>query len=325
VNPDAARDYVSGSILPSMGITGRPFDVSPPPEGGTRSSLFLIRAEGMPPLLMRAFAHHGQAARTAEALRHLDEVGLPAPRLIYHDLARRARLLPGPGRAVPFITVETWIEGRRHAGLADPVEARRAALEVADTLASYHAVTRVTWGRPSAPVRGRFLSFTSYTLAGARRMAGGLASRGWLSQDEAVRVVERFDSWRESIAALAPHNLVHNDANRHNFVLTPEGRIVPVDLHRLAYEPFAEELINALYHFCRKDAVLASAFVEAYFRRAGDESRRVFESTRGFFEPLNYLKKMYQRAARPGGGAVDRDDSKMIRWRGNVLAMEGPP
>jgi aminoglycoside phosphotransferase (APT) family kinase protein len=320
VNLDVLREYVAGRVLPSMGIPGRPFEVSPPPEAGTRSSLHLIRADGMPPLLLRAFDHHGQAARNAEALRHLDEAGLPAPRLVYYDVSRRARWFAGPEGATPYITVETWIEGRRHASLEDPEEARRAALQVAQLLARFHAVTRATWGRPSAPVRGRFVSFASYTLAAVGRLARALVSRSWLSEQEAREVIRRFASWREMISGLGAYHLVHNDANRHNFLLTPDGQIVPVDLHRLAYEPFAEELVNALYHFCRKDADLAMAFTEAYFARAGDEARAVFEMTRGFFEPLNLLKKMYQRSA----GAVDRDDPKMIRWRGVVLAIKGP-
>ena len=49
-----AEEYVARAVLPAMGIAGRRFTVAPPPVQGTRSSLHLVRADGMPPLLMRA-------------------------------------------------------------------------------------------------------------------------------------------------------------------------------------------------------------------------------------------------------------------------------
>lgn len=322
---EAATRYVEGTILPAMGIQGRAFTISPPPEGGTRSSLFLTRIEGMPPLLLRAFQHRRQAVRNAEALRHLDQLELPAPRLVFHDLSRRSRLLPAAEGPLPYVTVETWIEGTRHASIVDPDLAGSTALEVAALLARFHGATRAGWGRPGSELRGRLRSFVSYTMSGSRRIADSLASTGWLGRDEARTVISRFASWREVVGRLDTFNLVHNDANRHNFVVTASGDVVPVDLHRLAYEPFVEEVVNALYHFCRKDTELAERFLAAYFARSSERSREIFETTRGFFEPLNYLKKMYRRGTQPPGGRLERSDPKMARWKEIVLAMgEGP-
>ncbi len=321
MNTAAVEAYVASTLLPAMGISGRPFTVDPPPLAGTRSMLHLVRTEGMPPLLLRAFAHRGQAARSAEALRHLDAAELPAPRLVFHDLLLGSRLMPPYAGRSPFITVETWIEGTRLSSLDDPEASRDATIKVARVLARFHTVTRDTWGRPSA---GRFRSFVSHTLLGARRMVRGLESRGWISSSEAGGLLGAFEAWREVVGALRPFHLVHNDANRHNFVLTPAGEVLPVDLHRLAYEPFPEEVINALFHFCRKDPPLGDRFLEAYVTHAGGNARGVFEATRGFFEPINYLKRMSRRAAEAKDGPPVAEDPKMNRWREIVRGVAPP-
>jgi len=97
-----------------------------------------------------------------------------------------------------------------------------------------------------------------------------------------------------------------------------------VDLHRLAYEPFPEEVVNALYHFCRKDPPLGDRFIEAYVTYAGGNARGVFEATRGFFEPINYLKRMSRRAAEAKGGPLGAEDPKMNRWR-EIVRSVAPP
>ncbi|MFQ5845121.1 MAG: phosphotransferase, partial [Planctomycetota bacterium] len=242
---------------------------------------------------------------------------LPAPRLVFWDLSRRARLAGADGPARPFVTVETWIEGTPHALLSDAAAAREAALGVAVLLARFHAVRRCRWGRPAA---GRARSFVSYTMLGVRRMLRRLESRGWLGAPQARGALAAFADWKETIGRIGTFNLVHNDANRRNFVLTPAGEVMPVDLHRLAYEPFQEELVNVLYHFCRKEEGLAPAFLETYFARAGDEARDAHSSMVGFFKPLHYLKKMYRRAARP----LAAPDEKMDRGGRIVLSVEPP-
>jgi len=303
---DEVDHYVARSVLPAMGIAGRPFTLRPPAEAGTRSSLRLIEPEGMPPLLLRIFDHRTQAARNAGALRHLESLDLPAPRLVFHE-GWRSR-----------ITVETWVEGTRHAGITEPARARAAALSVASLLATYHRVTRDRWGRPDTLLRPKLISFAAATLRAARGMTAALRGQGWLEGAQATSIEQRLGTWRQTIADITSYSLVHNDANRHNFIVSAAGAVTPIDLHRLAYEPFPEELINALYHFCRKDAELAERFVERYFAKAGETARSAFDRTRGFFEPLNFLKKMHRRAA----GSPPAGDPKMLRWRERVAALE---
>ena len=175
---DALTDYVSRSLLPIMGINGRAFTLEPAGAGTTRSRLMLVRIEGMPPLLLRAWERRRQGFKNTEALRHLDGLGLAAPRLVAHDLSPRpARLLRGEAGA-PIVTVETWIEGTPHADLSGE-DAPSATLCVARLLARWHAVTRLRWGRPAG---GRVWPFAAYTLAGVRRMGHALAEGGWLEE-----------------------------------------------------------------------------------------------------------------------------------------------
>ncbi|HKY33760.1 MAG TPA: aminoglycoside phosphotransferase family protein [Candidatus Polarisedimenticolia bacterium] len=317
MNDGSLREYVESSLLPLMGIKGRPFELHPAGPG-TRTAPTLIRIEGMPPLLLRAFPRRRQAVKNAEALRHLDALGLPAPRLVAHDLSVPARLV-GASSTRPFITVETWIEGTTHADLPEPEPARTAALDVARLLARFHAVTRPRWGRPEG---SRFRPFPSHTLLGVRRMCRALERHGWIDPEEARAAGARFESWRDTLCGIETYSLVHNDANRRNFVVGPQGEIVAVDLHRVAYEPFAEELVNALYHFGRKDEALASSFQEAYFEVAGPEALRWFGAMRRFFEPLNYLKKMYRRAV--SGKTLGSEDEKMAAWRRVALSIGSP-
>lgn len=310
---DAQRRYVASTLLPAMGLTDRPFVVEPPSDTGTRSSLGVIRIEGLPPLLMRTHSHRRQVSATVEALRHLESRRLPAPRLVHHDVQLRSFLTGGR----PFVTVETWIEGRRLSSL-DEVTSRDASIKVAALLARFHGVTRPEWGPPRA---ARFVSFETFTLRGARRMLRELKAGGWLDSRRAADLEAGFASWKETLAALGPHSLVHSDANRHNFILTPAGEVCPVDLQRINYEPFQEEVINALYHLCRKDDDLAERFVHTYFVHAGAAARATFEATRTFFEPLHYLKKMYRRHQQQAPGP---DDAKMNRWSAIVSRLEPP-
>ncbi len=310
---EAERSYVASSILPAMGLSDRSFVVEPPADAGTRSAIRLIRIDGLPPLLMRTHTHWRQATATMEALRHLESLALPAPRLVYHDIRLRSRLTGGS----PFVTVETWIDGRRLSSL-DGETSRDAAIKVAVLLARFHRVTREGWGPPRG---ARYVSFETSTLQAKRRMLRELKAGGWFAPQEAADLEAGFSSWKETIAALGPFSLVHSDANRHNIILTPAGEVCPVDLQRVNYEPFQEELINALYHHCRKDGDLADRFVHTYFSHAGAAARERFETTRKFFEPLHYLKKMYRRSRLQTPGP---EDAKMNQWGAIVRRLEPP-
>ncbi len=308
-------DYVAKRLLPLMGIAGRDFTALPPVHAGEGSRLSVVRIEGMPPLLLRAHANRREAVKNAEALRHLDTLGLHAPRLVAQDLSA-ARLLRGEA-ATPCVTVETWIEGTPHADLTDPGPLAEASLGAAQMLARWHAVTRLRWGRPSG---ARLWSYSSYTMAGARRMARSLGARGWLGEAEARQVHGGFLAWRSALSSLDSFNLVHNNLSRRHLIVSESGEVVPVTLHRLSYEPFFEELIITSQRLCRHQPGLHDRFLDTYFEHAGPAARSRWETLRGFFEPLGALKKMYRR----GRHRPCTDDSKMDGWKRQVLAIAPP-
>lgn len=303
------RDYVGRRVLPSLGIGVCPFTVEPPPDLGTRSSLWLVRIEGRQPLLLRSHAHPRQASASVAAMRHMEALSLPAPRVVYHHIPIAAWLIPGRGPRCT--TVETWIDGIAHARLSDPAAIGPATLKVAQLLARLHSVTRRQWGRPDRPGSG---SFSRRAVALARRMLRDLVKTGWLDEESRSRVESELAASRERIDAIRSFSLVHNDLNRHNVVVGADGSLALVDLHRIAYEPFPEEVLNAAYHFTRKDADLGAQFEETYFEHAGEPSRRLFYETRGFFEPLHFLKKMHRRARLLGPRHSAPDDQKMTRY-----------
>ncbi len=318
----ALRSWIESKLLPSLSLTGRRFTVELP-ESGTASTVRRLHIEEAASLILRAHDHRLGGLRTAAALRHLESLGLPGPRLVLADCALTARLMPGAFAGLPCFTVETLIEGRRHAELADAAAAK-AALKVASLLARFHRVTRPAWGWPD---RERRISWAAETLRAASRMSGELAARGWLTESQRSGLGAVLASWRDPLEQLRPFHMVHNDANRHNAMVTGAGEVVLIDLHRLSYEPFPEEVVNALYHFCRKDDALAQEFLAAYLERIDEAARTTWDHTRGFFTALNYLKRLHRRAhqaqLQPPG--LQSDDAKMARWRDIMIESAVAP
>ena len=311
------REFIASRLLPSLGHEGRPFTVMEPAEAGTRSTIHTIRVDGVPPLLVREFAHRRQAVRNVQALRHLEALGLPAPRLVAHDLSWTGRALAGLA-SWPYVTVESWIEGRRLSSLVGPEERRAGLAQVAELLARFRQATRGRWGRPAHPSH---LPFTAFTLFHARRMVARIRSRGWLHRDEASRLKDALASWREPIGGLRPFSLLHKDANPDNFIQTASGDVVPVDLHRLAYGLFPEDVVTALDHFCPLGQGGADIFLRTYFAHA-PEARATFDRSRPFFESLYFLKKLYRRAIHDKAASPDE---VVEQYRRLALSLRPPP
>ena len=320
--PDA-RAYVARVLLPSLGLEGRPFTSEPPAPGGTASRASKVIIEGAPTVLLRLFEDRGRALRSAAALRHLEDLGLPAPRLVHADtglLNRLRRRFPLPC----YATAETWIEGIR---AVDTPDERGTALGIAALLARFHAFTRPRWGRPDRLPDPR--SYAPAVLALAQSMIRRLRVRGILSPEEAVETSSRFAAWRTRLEEIGTFHLVLNDANRRNFILAPDGGIVAIDVQRISYEPCSEEIANALYHFCRHDDRLASLFVAAYLERASLSSRETWGRTAPFFTALNTLKRIHRRtgpeAEAAGGETLVRPgEPRLAAWRDRILTLPAP-
>jgi Ser/Thr protein kinase RdoA (MazF antagonist) len=340
--------YALEVVLPDLGLWHHPFVIQLPDQGGTASRGFRLVIERGPSLLVRVFDDAARARRNAASLRHLERLGLPAPRLLHADLspvnALRTR------RGYPrYATAETWIEGVR---AIDAPDKGSVALQVAELLARFHAFTRTRWGRPGQfpelrpyartvlGIAGRFVDDMERRSVGPMEPGAGPGSAGdpqggtVLTSTEAAEIRRRFLAWNEPLRRIRSFQLVHNDANRRNFVLTPEKTLVAIDVRRISYEPSAEEVANALYHFCRNDAALAARFTERYLERAAPESRASWERAGVFFSAFNTLKRLHRRTGpraaevvHPGEnapGAPPGVDARIPQWKEQLLTLPGP-
>ncbi len=305
--------YVRRRLLPAMRLAGTDVAIEVPPASGTRSSLFRVRVAGSPPLLLRSYARRRGGSRNVRALRHLEALNLPAPRLVHHDLRRGGLPLWGP-----FFTVETWIEGRRVSSLRGTGEWEPALLAVARLLGRFREATRPYWGPPE---RRRLSSYAGCTMREVRVMLRAVRARGWLGAAEASRARQNFALWRGALERIRTFSLAHRDPHADNFLLTPAGDLVPVDLHRLSYEPFPEEAVTSLHRLCPDDPGLQERFLGEYFAGADPRRREWFEEARPFFEPLYFLKKLYRWALLRQPHV---HDERLEPWSRIVAVVEPP-
>lgn len=309
--------YVRRSVLPALRLSDRPFTLETPARAGTRSSLWLLKGTGIPPLLVRLFRNRRGAARNARALHHLEVLSLPAPRLAYHRAGLPLPLPAGCG-AGGCITVETWIEGRPIESLRNTREWEPAVLEIARLLGRFRDIRRSRWGPPGS---WQPFTYARTALWRMRRMVRTLAARGLLNAAEARQARRGFLRWRSVLSNLTSFSLSHRDAHPENFVLTASSQVVPVDLHRLCYAPFQEEIFNALHHVDPAVPGLGQRFLDCYFAGDGAQARRQFEATRGFFEPFYFLKRLHRWALLP---QPPLHDPRLAPWRRAVAAVEPP-
>jgi Ser/Thr protein kinase RdoA (MazF antagonist) len=328
-DPLDAYAYTRQILLPALGLQNHPFVILRPGAGGTASRAFRISIERAPGILLRLFDDRARAGRSARALRHLERVDLPAPRLKHAEL-RWTSLFSRSNGFPRYATAETWIEGVR--AIQAPNE-EAVAMQIAQLLARFHAVTRPRWGRPGGLPEIR--PYAATTLAMAAAMLNDLTSRGILSEAERVEASARMNAWRGALLKIGTFQLVHNDANRRNFIVTPEKTVVPVDVQRISYEPCAEEVANALYHFCRRDEAMAARFLERYLAAAAPKSRESWERTGLFFTAFNTLKRLHRRTGPEARAIVSADevapgdppgvDARIPQWKATLTTLPRPP
>jgi len=314
--PEAAFDvyaYARQVILPALGLQNHPFIIQRPGAGGTSSAAYKLVIERAPTLLVRIFDDIGRARRSAHALKHLERHDLPAPRLRHADVSFLNRFARTNG--IPrYSTTETWIEGTR--ALEQPDETA-VALSVAELLARYHSVSRSRWGQPT--LVGEVRPYAKTTMRLATGMILGLQARGVLSPSQATEALTRFNAWMPMLLRSTTYHLCLNDANRRNFIVTPQKSLVAIDVQRITYEPCSEEIANALYHFCRRSEALALLFVEKYLEAATPSCRLTWSRTGPFFVALNTLKRLHHRTAQAGDV-----EALVPAWREALLTLRAP-
>jgi hypothetical protein len=315
--------YARRLILPSLALQNHPFVIQRPGQGGTSSTAWKLSVERGPSLLVRFFSDLGRARRSATALKHLERHDLPAPRLKHASLGFMNRFSRGNG--VPrYSTTETWIEGTR--ALEAPDEAG-TALSVAGILARFHAVTRGRCGPPT--LLGDPRPYAKTTMRLAMGMIHDLQARGTLSPGEATEATARFNAWMGMLLKQTTFHLCLNDANRRNFILLKDKSLVAIDVQRVSYEPCAEEVANALYHFCRRDESLAERFLETYLAAATPSSRETWRRNGPFFTALNTLKRLHQKvagASAPAHVPAAPDAQAVVAsWKLILTTLPAPP
>ncbi len=319
-----AYAYAREILLPALDLRNHPFIVQRPRGGGTVSTLMKVVVERGPVLLVRIWSSRARARANAAALQILEAKGLPAPRLKLADTSPVNPLLRSKG--LPrWTTCETWIEGTP-AALAPAGDSERIALMVASVLARYHAVTRGRWGRPGLLSDPR--PWHAFVLSTAHRMIRDLAQRGILRGSAAREARGRYDAWKASLMKVGTFQLVHRDVNRRNFIVSEDRKsqeITPVDLHRLSFRAGAEDVADALHHFCRADQPLGKRLLGRYLDEAAPASRLCWERTGPFFVALNALKRLHRRTDPAATDRLDPVDPRVASWREEALALPRPP
>jgi Ser/Thr protein kinase RdoA (MazF antagonist) len=325
---DAYR-YAGEILLPALGLARHPFVVQSPGSGGTSSRAFKVVIERGPALLLRIFDDAARARRTAAALRHLEKRGVPAPRLKHADLSPVNRIARRNGFPL-YATAETWIDGVRALEAPNP---ESVAMLAAELLARFHAISRSRWGRPGGLPELR--PYAATLMAQALALLSDLEARRILDEREAGAARARVLGWKPALMRIGTFHLCHNDANRRNFILTPEKALVAVDVRRISYEPCAEEVANALYHFCRSDASLAARFLERYLKSATPSCRTTWERAGAFYTFLNTLKRLHRRTGPQAATVVHEDetapgappgvDARIPQWKEAILTLTPPP
>src|SRR5882724_5511399 len=160
-------------------------------------------------------------------------------------------------------------------------------------------------------------------MIAAQGMIRGLGSAGSLTTGEVREAAARFSAWMPMLLKLSTYQLCLNDANRRNFIVTPEGALVAIDIQRISYEPCAEEVANALYHFCRRDEILAGRFLETYLESTAAPARETWRRSGAFYRALNTLKRLHRRFA--SGEKSDADPNAPIAAWKQMLTSLAPP
>lgn len=319
-----AYGYAREILLPSLNLAHHPFVIKAAGRKGGASRLARLVVERGPVLLVRIFDGRERARRNVLALRLLENLNLPAPRLELDDTSPANLLLRR--RGLPrWATAETWIEGVP-AVEAPGKDTEKVALQVASLLARYHAVTRSRWGRLGPRLDPR--PFHAYVLSRVRRMFRDLVNRGVAKASTAEAALARYEDWRKTLMKLGTFQLIHRDANRHNFIIPADKKadgVIPIDLHRLAYGAASEDVADALHHFCRSSKSLALRFLDHYLDEARPASRVTWDRTGDFFISLNALKRLHKRTRPEAPDRLRSADARMGQWLGQATTLSSPP
>jgi len=263
------RRYATGPLARRLGAPPEAIEVQPA-RHGERSLVYFVKVDGQPRVVLRAEWGFINAWQIVTSHRWLARRGLPVPRLIVGDFYLPSRVWWG---FCPI--VEEWVEGHHVDALGRPEPAIRA---VATTLARFHAFERRRWGNPWVPRLG---SYRRYFLSRQVRRAADLDSV--LQRSRRGELLAWLDERAGTAPLEPPFSLLHCRVFAGNFVVTPQGEAVAVDLLEVRYGTFGLDVAWALERVCGGDGERSAWFLDTYFGLR-PSCREAFEASRPFFE-----------------------------------------
>lgn len=302
----AVSRYAAGPLARRLGLDARAVAAEPATRGA-RSLVYFLDVGGERRAVLRAVRRLPDAAKLAYNHSRLRASGLPVARVLTASASPLTRLRWGF-----YPVVEEYIDGRHVA----PRKASETAVRaVARALARFHGVERRRWGWPWFP---RWGSYRKHYLARIARRARCV--------DEGLETgrSEELMAWFQARAREAPleppYALLHGRVHGTNFVVTPEGQAVALDLLECRFGSFAADVNWALPRICGDDAQRGAWFTETYFAHRPQAYREAFARSRPFFQAAYRLGRaaIYTRRARRARG---RRAEKLERLRIHLAAL----
>jgi aminoglycoside phosphotransferase (APT) family kinase protein len=233
----------------------------------------------------------------AEETQHLHGVlarlGVASARLIDTDISDES------ARRFGFhVTVEECIEGRHLAPGDLQSEAIRAQL--IQILLSLHGERSDIAGHPWRPTNREhpWDAWNSYRI-------GVFLERARETCPRTARDIERLrlglTAMLPPVREIAPFHLTHGDVQPANYLLTPSGRVVMIDLGAMVFGAFQRDLALGEMAFDLREAGSFHTVLNELFERV-PERRAPFERHRCFFRAQEWLRRSvsaYRKAARP--------------------------
>jgi hypothetical protein len=234
------------------------------------------------------------------------------PKLLTWDCTLRTRLRWGF-----YALVEERVEGRHIEALGRPEHAVRA---VARTLAQFHNLVRERWGWPRFPLWG---SYRRYYLTRIARRAGALD--GMLKRRGSGDLMAWFRDRAAGAPLEAPFSLTHSRVDSTNFVITPGGEAVALDLLECRFGTFASDVAWALERICKGRAEHVGWFLDTYFALRPRPCREAFEASRAFFAADYRLARasIYLRRLPDPARGGDRREKRLSALRAHLARLAG--
>ncbi len=229
---------------------------------GTGGRTFMVEVEGTARFVLRAWRSRRRLRRMVRASRRLSRLGVPVARMLWSDGSIRNRLACGS-----YLSAEEYLPGiiLGHIG---PEETRWPALAaLAPVLARLHSDHRPGWGRGW---RNKWAGYGQFRTRAVARAIRWLVRQKVLGDREADALRRALRRWRRELNAVSDFQLIHNDVNFGNVLVSGDGSIHLLDLERIRYDRRERELAAVLGVVLDLDVDLGRRFLDLYADAGND-------------------------------------------------------